>query len=81
MNNPTLRNKSVFDAMRSKIYLSKKSFSYINGALDDLVTREIEPFSWRVSDVYKSTLNIYSDFIAKRKRGGRKTRGRKVRSL
>ena len=83
MNNPTLRNKSAFDVLRSKIYLSKKSDSmYENDrALDDLVTRKIEPFSWRDCDVYKVGLNIYSDFSARRKRGGRKTRGRKVRSL
>jgi hypothetical protein len=83
MNNPTLRNKSVFDTMRFKIYLSNKSFSYIeyNRALDDLVTKEIEPFSWRDNDAYKTTLNIYSDFCAGRKRHGVKSGGRRVRSL
>ena len=83
MNNPTLRNKSAFDTLRSKKYLSKKSFSYTkyDRALDDLVTREIEPFSWRENDVYKTTLSIYTDFITKRKRHGVKSGGRRVRSL
>jgi hypothetical protein len=82
MNNPTLRNKSAFDTLlHSKNYLSEKSFSEYNRVLDDLVTRKIEPFSWRDNDVYKTTLNIYSDFSARRKRYGVKSGGRRVRSL
>ena len=81
MNNPTLRNKSAFDTLlHSKNYLSEKSFSEYNRVLDDLVTGEIEPFSWRDNVVF-TALNIYSDFCARRKRYGVKSGGRRVRSL
>ena len=63
------RNNGFINIISPRRLSKIPNFMYENErALDDLVTRKIEPFGWGENDFNKVTLNIYSDFSTRRRK-------------